>query len=481
MAKRAFAITKKSGFVIVGLLVTIAAVSVLSGSGGKTEPVQVSKSVGGLVGAETLPAMEGELCIPEGASASPGSGASLFELAALQQQDTAATPQAGAASGPPSSAIRAAVANRLPSRILRDSYPSYSAVAVDSTHNEVILAAEDMLSLMVHDRSQNTPPTVRSEPRRIIHGLNTSLEFVCGVYVDPASGDVYAINNDTLNRMAIFSRKANGNAVPDRYLEVPQGTFGITVDEKSQELMLTVEDDNAVVTFPKAAKEKDSPIRILQGEHTLLANAHGITHDPKTDRIYVTNFGSVNKNVHPATGPWEGTTGRGVGRAMWPAGRNYSVPGTGEFRPPSINVYARTAEWDTAPLQVIQGPKTLLNWPIAVAVDSERGELYVANDTTSQILVFKADANGDVAPIRILGGAKTLIRNPTGVAVDMKNQELWVTSLSSHNATVYKLSASGNTPPLRVIRGAPENVPTATFINARVAYDTKRDELLVAS
>src|SRR5436853_741536 len=116
-----------------------------------------------------------------------------------------------------------------------------------------------------------------------------------------------------------------------------------------------------------------------------------------------------------------------------------------------------------------------------MAIDSERGEIYVANDTTSQILVFKADANGDVAPIRILGGSKTLIKNPTGVAVDLKNQELWVTNLSSHNATVYKLSASGDTPPLRVIRGARENVETTTFINGRLAYDTKRDELLVAS
>ena len=468
MAKIPFRLKNRSRFLIAVLLITIAAFSVLSSR--RIEAVQGPKPVGQLVGIEPLPAMEGEMCelVPAGANGS------LFELAALQQ------PSATTAGGP-SNAEKAAVANRLPARILKDSYPSFSAVAVDSAHNEVILAAENVLSLMVHDRTQNTPPNVRSEPRRMIHGLNTDLEFVCGVYVDPASGDVYGINNDTLNKMAVFSRSANGNAVPDRYLEVPQGTFGITVDEKSQELMLTVEDDGAVVTFRKTAKEKDSPIRVLQGEHTRLANPRGITHDSKTDLIYVTNFGAANKNVHPAVGPWEGTTGRGVGRTIWPAGRNYSVPGTGELRPPSINVYARTAEWDTAPLRVIQGPKTLLNWPVAVAVDAERGELYVANDTTSQILVFKADADGDVAPIRILGGPKTLIRNPTGVAVDLKNQELWVTNLSSHNATVYKLSASGDTAPLRVIRGAPENVATPTFINSRVSFDTKREELLVAS
>jgi DNA-binding beta-propeller fold protein YncE len=122
-----------------------------------------------------------------------------------------------------------------------------------------------------------------------------------------------------------------------------------------------------------------------------------------------------------------------------------------------------------------------LNWPAALAVDSDRGELYVANDPADSVLVFKADANGDVAPIRVLAGPKSGIKNPTGLAVDSKNQELWVTNLSNHNATVYKLTASGDTAPLRVIRGAREGTGTPTIINVRLVYDTKRDELLVAS
>ena len=110
----------------------------------------------------------------------------------------------------PSAAARAAVANRAPARIIKDRFPAYAAVAVDTAHNEVVLAAENILSLMTHDRTQNTPPQARSEPRRIINGLNTELEFVCGVHVDPMSGDVYAINNDTLNKLTVFSRRANG-------------------------------------------------------------------------------------------------------------------------------------------------------------------------------------------------------------------------------------------------------------------------------
>jgi len=158
-----------------------------------------------------------------------------------------------AAPATPSAAVRAAVASRAPARIIKDRFPAYAAVAVDTAHNEVVLAAENILSLMTHDRTQNTPPQARSEPRRIINGLNTELEFVCGVHVDPMSGDVYAINNDTLNKLTVFSRRANGNAAPDRTLEVPMSAFGISVDEVHQELMLTVEDDAAVSTFRKMA------------------------------------------------------------------------------------------------------------------------------------------------------------------------------------------------------------------------------------
>jgi DNA-binding beta-propeller fold protein YncE len=439
MAKIALGVRKRSGFLIAGLVVTIAAVSVLSGSGRK------------------------------------------FGLAALQQAPAKTQPR-GATTQVLSNDIKAQVANRLPSRIIKDKFPAYAAVAVDTAHNEVVLAAENLLSLMVHDRTQNTPPTARSEPRRMIHGLNTELEYVCGVHVDPLSGDVYAINNDTLDKMTVFSRRANGDAAPERSLEVPMSAFGLAVDEKDQELMMTVEDDSAVSTFRKMASGSEPPIRLLQGDKTLLSWPHGIAHDLKTDLIYVTNFGSRSRKAEPPPNvPRVGTLGRGFGKPNWPLSRAFNIPGQGEFTPASITVYRRTAQGDTAPLQVIQGSKTQLNYPVAVTVDSERGELYVANDTTSQILVFKADANGDVAPIRILGGPKTGIKNPTGVAVDSKNQELWVTNLSNHNATVYKLGVSGDVPPLRVIRGAPEGTPAVTMINVRLVYDTKRDELLVAS
>src|SRR4030095_9133808 len=148
--------------------------------------------------------------------------------------------QAGATRGAPAAAVKGQVANRRPARVLKDSYPWYSAIAVDVKNNEVILASENSLTMYIHDRTQNTPPRARSEPKRMINGLNTEVEYVCGVYVDPQRGDVYAIKNETLNLLTVFSREAKGNAVPTRKLEVPMSAFGISVDEKNQEMMITI-------------------------------------------------------------------------------------------------------------------------------------------------------------------------------------------------------------------------------------------------
>jgi hypothetical protein len=80
----------------------------------------------------------------------------------------------------------------------------------------------------------------------------------------------------------------------------------------------------------------------------------------------------------------------------------------------------------------------------------------------------------------VLKGPKTLIRNPTAVFLDFKNDELWVTNFGNRTATAYKRDAEGDTPPLRVIRSGPENVPVPMMGNPHpVAYDTKREEILV--
>jgi 6-phosphogluconolactonase (cycloisomerase 2 family) len=152
----------------------------------------------------------------------------------------------------------------------------------------------------------------------------------------------------------------------------------------------------------------------------------------------------------------------------------------GQFYPPSITVYPLKAEGEVAPLRVIEGPRTQLNWPAAMTLDPEANELYVANDAGDSLLVFRATDSGNAAPIRVVKGPRTGIKNPTGVALDLKNGEIWVSSMGNHRATVYPLSANGNLAPLRTIRSAPEDKLAMAIGNpGAVGFDTKREEVLV--
>ena len=76
------------------------------------------------------------------------------------------------------------------------------------------------------------------DPKRIIAGEDTKIEFQCGLYIDPENGDIYAVNNDTVDTLVIFDRDAKGNTEPTRELKTPHGTYGIAVDEDANELFL---------------------------------------------------------------------------------------------------------------------------------------------------------------------------------------------------------------------------------------------------
>ena len=416
-----------------------------------------------LVSIQPLPSAEGEMCEWMPASAS-------FSLA-LQQG------AAGVASAAvPGSSADVETAKRRPLRVIHDAYPSYSAVAVDVTHNEVVLQDENLFQILVYDRLANTPPTASmTEPKRVIAGEHTKLEFNCGLYVDPQTGDIYSVNNDTMDTMTIFSRDAKGNVPPTRQLSTPHGTFGIGINEERQEMFFTVEHSSSIVVYPKNAVNEDQPLRHIQGNQTRLADPHGIALDTKNNLIFVGNFGSMKEFAAAEAGSSQSQAAPGSGL---PRGR--AKPGYGKIRPSSITVYPMTAQGDVPPLRVIEGSKTRLNWPVGMTVDSDRGELFVANDAADEILVFRSDASGDVAPTRILKGPRTGIKNPTGLFLDKKNNELWVTNFGNHTATVYRLTADGDTPPLRTIRSGPLEEPALMIGNpGSVAYDSKREQILV--
>jgi DNA-binding beta-propeller fold protein YncE len=432
-----------------------------------------------LIAMEPLPETDGPMCQMTPASAGEELWAALTQA---PESPTSAAPS-GDAPPMPSDSLREQIAHRQPVSTLKDPHNAFSGLVVDPVRNEVVMAEENNFSILVYDRTENTPPNAAmSEPKRMIQGENTYLEFACGVYVDPVSGDIYGINNDTLNWMTVFDRNAKGNAAPTRKLATPHTTFGLVADEERQEILMTIQDDQAVVVFQKNAKDQEAPVRLIQGPKTLMADPHGIALDPKAGLIFVTNWGT--KNERTPKDPNQRLQGRGARsqKPNWPTPRENNIPSSGSFHPPSITVYHKDASGDVAPLRVIQGPKTLMDWPTAFAVHPDRGEIFVANDTGDIVTVYKEDANGDVAPIRTLKGPRTMIKNPTGIALDLPNNELWVANFGSHSATVFRIDANGNVTPKRIIRSGPADAPAPMLGNPHtIAFDTKRDEILVSN
>jgi DNA-binding beta-propeller fold protein YncE len=372
--------------------------------------------------------------------------------------------------------------NRPPARFLKDPYPAFSSIAVNPENDMVIVTDENLFRIVEYSRRDNSPGnTTITEPRRVIGGSNTKTEMMCGAYIDPKTLDVYVTNNDTQNWLPVFSREARGNAVPDRMLMTPHRTWGIAGDEERNELYMTVQDPPLVIVYRKQAANNEAPLRILEGDATELADPHGIAFDNRRNLMVITNHGHRRFYGGPAVStlrqPWEEWINRTDDLNSPPRQR---LLGAGQFDLPAITIYQKGVSGNTAPVRVIKGPKTQLNWPSHVAVHEARGEIFVANDADDSVLVFKVTDNGDVAPTRVIKGPRASIKNPTGLTVDQKNNELWVTSMGNYTVTVFPIAASGNAQPLRTIRGGPAG-RTALMIGnpGAVGYDRKRQEILV--
>ena len=341
-------------------------------------------------------------------------------------------------------------------RLLADTYPTYTSIGVDFGADEVVLQDNNLWSVRAFNRLDNTlPGAAMTEPKRVIQGRETRIEYNNGLYIDPDNGDSYSVESDTGDQMVVFGRDADGNVAPKRILYIPHRSYSLAVDEARDELYITVEYPPQVGVYRKEAALNEQPLRRIRGDATLMAPPHGIAIDEKNQLLFVNNWGH--------TVSFDGSPVRSA------CCRNQEVPagnpGTGHYVPPSITVYPLDAEGAVAPLRVIQGDRTGFNWPGNMKVDQDTGDLYLANDVDHSVLVFTGMTyiRGNVPPTRILKGDRTGLSYPTGVFVDTTNQELWVSNLGNASATVYPLKANGNVAPLRTIRSAPLEHRSLTF------------------
>ncbi len=132
----------------------------------------------------------------------------------------------------------------------------------------------------------------------------------------------------------------------------------------------------------------------------------------------------------------------------------------------SVTVYPADATGNVKPYRTITGEHTGLTYPSGLAVDLH-GKVYVSILPPVQppsIFVFAATANGDTAPLRTIAGPMTRLQRSTGIALDTDANVYAMNSRSTHRCTtagcvskgyvtVYRDGSDGNIAPIRVIRG----------------------------
>lgn len=343
---------------------------------------------------------------------------------------------------------------RPPVRTIKDTYPIYSSIAVDSARNEVILQDTNLFGIKIFNRTDNTPANSESTtPKRVIQGNATHCEYNNGLFVDEKTGEIYSVAMDTEDNVIVFAGGASGNVAPERILKTPHRNFASGIDDEKGELYVTIQYPPKVVVYRKDASGTDQPLRVLEGPKTYLHDTHGLALDLKRKLMFVGTWGNSS---------------------------DPNVAGSGKIYPPSINVYPLDAGGDTAPLRIIQGPKTQLDWPGGIVLDPDTGNLWVANDVGGDVLMFKGTDEGDVAPTQIIQGPKTGLNHPAGIAFDAKNREVWVSNMGNSSASAFSPSASGDVAPIRTIRSAPAGRQSVKFGKPQaVAFDSKRDLYLV--
>jgi hypothetical protein len=359
-----------------------------------------------------------------------------------------------------------------PVRVISDPYPTLHSVVIDAERNKVFFSDPNRHALWSYDRLAASPGKREVEPLTGIRGPSTGMMFIAAVTLDREKQEIYTVDNDIGDRLMVFPYDADGNVKPKRVLDVPHQAWGISISDERQEFAITVEAAREIVIYRKGAEGHEPPLRTIRGPKTRLGDPHGVFFDGTNNELVVANHGNQGgRSPAPGDAPAR-QRGARVAEAQPIAG--------GRFDGPSITVYRGDGKGDVAPIRQIQGERTGLNWPMAIDVDRNRNEIAVANDGDSSIRVFRRGDSGDVAPVRVIKGARTGITGPMGVAYDLKNGELWVANYGDHTALVFPILASGNVAPKRILRNAPAGSPTVGFGNpGAVAYDSKRDEILV--
>src|SRR6058998_318197 len=222
-----------------------------------------------------------------------------------------------------------------PLRQVRDRFPVFADVAVDPESNIVTVTDENLFSLRTYDRDLATNDV--ADPRTVVTGNRTRVDFVCGVALDPVHKEIYTVNNDTAADMLVFKYDATGNVPASRTLSpAAVSTWGVALDLTNNEVGVTVESINKVAIYRRLAQGDEKPLRVIQGPATGLADPHGIFIDAQNNEIFVANHDSYHDAVSSEDNPntVQAQLARGIANLSVPTERLELRPSNGKYVDP---------------------------------------------------------------------------------------------------------------------------------------------------
>jgi DNA-binding beta-propeller fold protein YncE len=385
--------------------------------------------------------------------------------------------------------------NAKPRRVLYVPHQSWG-LAVNRARRELVISVQsDNMVVIYRQEAQRF-----EAPLRVIVGPETGLADPRGVAVDERNGEIFVANHGNWRdippgsfglhkddappselriggrffppSVTVYSVEGKGNVAPRRVLQGERTglnwPMGIAVDERHQELFVANAGDNSILVFSRTAAGDVSPVRVLRGEKTQLARPVAVAVDVENNELWVTNFLDHTALVFDRTASGDVAPKRVIRTA--PAG----VPALGFINPmavaydsrrdeiivancvsyPQIAIFGRLASGAVRPVRTIQGQKARLGRTMhGIAYNPFRDEIIVPNPLAAAILIFRGGAHGDEAPIRIIQGPRTKLMYPHSVALDPEGREIYVGDTRQRAVLVFPVEANGDVPPVRMLQG----------------------------
>jgi len=260
-----------------------------------------------------------------------------------------------------------------------------------------------------------------AKPTRAIAGQHTLItRTIHDMAYDPVRDEI-VVPQFYLQGILTFRGSANGDEAPLRVISGPRTQIAnparIALDPVHNEIYIPM--DDRLLVFPRDAQGNVAPSRVIEGPDTQMS-AGVVQVDPVNNLIIVGGFNVAG--------------GRGDAAR---AARGQVLSDDRSGRGGQILIFDRTASGNAKPLRIIRGPNTQIDRINQMAIYPQ-GRLLVAAMPGRQgdvepprvfVGMWSLDDEGDVPPKWTINGDRSTLRKPFAVALNPDHKEIYVTDM----------------------------------------------------